>query len=230
MKKITIAIDGHSSTGKSTLAKDLAKALAYSYVDTGAMYRAVALYCLNNGVITDEHIDANKVVAVLDEIKLDFKYNPNKNSSEIFLNGTNVEDQIRTMRISNIVSKVSSISEVRKKMVTQQQEMGKNKAVVMDGRDIGTVVFPDAELKIYMTAQPDIRAQRRLDELRSKGNTDVTFDEVLANLEKRDKEDQERLDSPLLKANDAKEVDNSNISREEQFDLILGMAKQIIKD
>lgn len=230
MKKITIAIDGHSSTGKSTLAKDLAKALEYSYVDTGAMYRAVALYCLSNGVITDDEINTSDVVAVLDNIELDFKFNPEKNSSEIFLNGTNLEDQIRTMRISNIVSKVSSISEVRKKMVSQQQEMGKNKAVVMDGRDIGTVVFPDAELKIYMTAQPDIRAQRRLDELQSKGNTDVTFEEVLENLEKRDKEDQERLDSPLLKAEDAKEVDNSYISREEQFNLILGMAKQIIEN
>lgn len=219
MKKITIAIDGFSSTGKSTMAKELAKALNYSYVDTGAMYRAVALYAMQNEFTKEE------LVKNLPNIKIHFEFLESTQSNTTFLNGVNVEKEIRGIEVSNKVSEVATISEIRKELVRQQKEMGKNKGVVMDGRDIGTVVFPDAELKIFMTADPEIRAKRRHDELLAKGET-TSFEAVYDNLQKRDTEDRNRLDSPLLEAEDAMILDNTSISREEQFDLALGWAKE----
>ena len=219
-KKITIAIDGFSSTGKSTLAKELAKHLGYVYVDTGAMYRAVAFFAMEMGYISPDFLDKETLVNSLSSIRLEFKFNPNLGYSEMYLNDVNVEKEIRTIEVSNFVSRVAEISEVRSKLVEQQQEMGKNKGIVMDGRDIGTVVFPDAELKIFMTASPLTRAQRRFKELQKKGDI-VTFDEVLKNVEERDYIDTHRQDSPLIKAKDAIEFDNSNISKQEQFQKVL---------
>lgn len=218
--KITIAIDGFSSTGKSTLAKELAKHLGYVYVDTGAMYRAVALFSMQNGYIGKDFFDKQSLINSLPHIKLMFKFNPDLGFAEMYLNGVNVEKEIRTIEVSNYVSKVAEISEVRSMLVEQQQEMGKDKGIVMDGRDIGTVVFPDAELKIFMTASPITRAERRFKELLGKGDT-ITFEEVLKNVEERDYIDTHREDSPLLKAKDAIEFDNSNISKQEQFKKVL---------
>lgn len=226
-KKITIAIDGFSSTGKSTLAKQLAKELGYVYVDTGAMYRAVSLFAMQNGYIQPDFFDKQSLINSLPFIKLQFKFNPDLGFAEMYLNQINVENEIRTIEVSNFVSKVAEVSEVRAKLVEQQQEMGKNKAIVMDGRDIGTVVFPDAELKIYMTASPETRAQRRFDELQSK-NQDVSYDDVLKNVQERDYIDTHREDSPLIKADDAIEIDNSHLSREEQFDLVLELVRDCI--
>ena len=223
-KKITIAIDGFSSTGKSTLAKELAKYLGYAYVDTGAMYRAVALFAMQKGYISATFFDVQSLINSLPYIKLVFKFNPNLGFAEMFLNGVNVEAAIRTIEVSSFVSKVAEISEVRSKLVEQQHEMGKSKGIVMDGRDIGTVVFPDADLKIFMTANPRIRAERRFKELQRKGDN-VTFDEVLKNVEERDYIDTHRADSPLVKAQDAIEFDNSNISKEEQFERVLKFVK-----
>ncbi|HQE34078.1 MAG TPA: (d)CMP kinase [Flavobacterium alvei] len=219
-KKITIAIDGFSSTGKSTLAKELANYLGYVYVDTGAMYRAVALFAMQNGYISPNFFDSDALIKRLPEIKLVFKFNADLGFAEMYLNGINVEKEIRTIEVSNYVSKVAEISEVRTKLVEQQQEMGRNKGIVMDGRDIGTVVFPDAELKIFMTASPRTRAERRFKELMKKGD-DVTFEEVLKNVEERDYIDTHRDDSPLVKADDAIEFDNSTISKQEQFEKVL---------
>ena len=219
-KRITIAIDGFSSTGKSTLAKELAKHLGYVYVDTGAMYRAVALFSMQNGYIGKDFFDKQSLINSLPHIKLMFKFNPDLGFAEMYLNGVNVEKEIRTIEVSNYVSKVAEISEVRSMLVEQQQEMGKDKGIVMDGRDIGTVVFPDAELKIFMTASPITRSERRFKELQGKGDN-VTFDEVLKNVEERDYIDTHREDSPLLKAKDAIEFDNSNISKQEQFQKVL---------
>ncbi len=219
-KKITIAIDGFSSTGKSTLAKELAKHLGYIYVDTGAMYRAVTFFAMQKGYIGQTIFDKDSLIKSLKDIKLTFKFNADLGFAEMYLNGVNVETEIRTIEVSNYVSKVAEISEVRSKLVEQQQEMGKNKGIVMDGRDIGTIVFPDAELKIFMTASPLIRAERRFNELQKKGDK-VTFDEVLKNVEERDYIDTHRKDSPLVKASDAIEFDNSNISKEEQFAKVL---------
>jgi len=219
-KKITIAIDGFSSTGKSTLAKELAKYLGYVYVDTGAMYRAVALFAMQKGYISATFFDVQSLINSLPYIKLVFKFNPNLGFAEMFLNEVNVEKVIRTIEVSSFVSKVAEISEVRSKLVEQQHEMGKNKGIVMDGRDIGTVVFPDADLKIFMTANPRIRAERRFKELQRKGDN-VTFEEVLKNVEERDYIDTHRADSPLIKAEDAIEFDNSTISKEEQFERVL---------
>ena len=219
-KKITIAIDGYSSTGKSTLAKELAKYLGYVYVDTGAMYRAVALFAMQKGYISATFFDVQSLINSLPYIKLVFKFNPNLGFAEMFLNEVNVEKVIRTIEVSSFVSKVAEISEVRSKLVEQQHEMGKNKGIVMDGRDIGTVVFPDADLKIFMTANPRIRAERRFKELQRKGDN-VTFEEVLKNVEERDYIDTHRADSPLIKAEDAIEFDNSTISKEEQFERVL---------
>ena len=218
--KITIAIDGFSSTGKSTLAKELAKHLGYVYVDTGAMYRAVALFSMQNGYIGKDFFDKQSLINNLPHIKLMFKFNPDLGFAEMYLNGVNVEKEIRTIEVSSYVSKVAEISEVRSMLVEQQQEMGKDKGIVMDGRDIGTVVFPDAELKIFMTASPITRAERRFKELQGKGDA-VTFDEVLKNVEERDYIDTHREDSPLVKAKDAIEFDNSNISKQEQFQKVL---------
>ncbi len=222
MKKITIAIDGFSSTGKSTMAKELAKALNYSYVDTGAMYRAVALYAMQNNYSKDE------LIAHLDDINIHFEFLESTQANTTFLNGKNIETEIRGLEVSNKVSEVATISEIRKELVRQQKEMGKNKGVVMDGRDIGTVVFPNAELKIFMTADPEIRAKRRHDELVAKGDS-TSFEAVFENLNKRDTEDRNRLDSPLLEAEDALTLDNTAISRREQFDLALSWAKERIQ-
>jgi len=223
-KKITIAIDGFSSTGKSTLAKELAKHLGYVYVDTGAMYRAVALFAMQNGYIGKDFFDIQSLINSLPFIKLVFKFNPDLGFAEMFLNDVNVEAAIRTIEVSSYVSKVAEISEVRSKLVEQQQEMGKSKGIVMDGRDIGTVVFPDADLKIFMTASPRTRAERRFKELQRKGDS-VTFDEVLKNVEERDYIDTHRADSPLVKAKDAIEFDNSNITKQEQFQKVLKLVK-----
>lgn len=223
-KKITIAIDGFSSTGKSTLAKELAKHLGYVYVDTGAMYRAVALFAMQNGYIGKDFFDIQSLINSLPFIKLVFKFNPDLGFAEMFLNNVNVEAAIRTIEVSSYVSKVAEISEVRSKLVEQQQEMGKNEGIVMDGRDIGTVVFPGADLKIFMTASPRTRAERRFKELQRKGDN-VTFEEVLKNVEERDYIDTHRADSPLVKAKDAIEFDNSNITKQEQFERVLKFVK-----
>jgi len=225
MKKITIAIDGFSSTGKSTLAKQLAAALGYVYVDTGAMYRAVAYYAMQHNLVSETHLDAAGLVAQLPNIHLRFQFNPTLGFAEMYLNNQNIETQIRTIEVSRMVSKVAEISEVRAKLVEQQQEMGKDKGIVMDGRDIGTVVFPEAELKLFMTASAATRAQRRFDELVEKGQP-VTFDEVLQNVEERDYIDTHREDSPLVKATDAIEIDNSTLSKKEQFELVLNLVKK----
>lgn len=225
MKKITIAIDGFSSTGKSTLAKQLAAALGYVYVDTGAMYRAVAYYAMQHNLVSETHLDKAGLIAQLPNINLRFQFNPALGFAEMYLNNENVETQIRTIEVSRMVSKVAEISEVRAMLVEQQQAMGKDKGIVMDGRDIGTVVFPDAELKLFMTASSKTRAQRRFDELVEKGQH-ITFEEVLQNVEERDYIDTHREDSPLVKADDAIEVDNSSLSKKEQFELVLNLVKE----
>ncbi|MFN9108966.1 MAG: (d)CMP kinase [Bacteroidota bacterium] len=228
MKKITIAIDGYSSTGKSTLAKQLAKHLGYVYVDTGAMYRAVTYFAMEHGYINAESFDKESLIQSLPSVKLEFHFNPELGFAEMYLNGTNVEQEIRTIEVSNFVSKIAEVSEVRAKLVEQQQQMGKGKGIVMDGRDIGTVVFPDAELKIFMTASPETRAQRRYDELQSKGQN-VPFLEVLKNVQERDYIDSHREDSPLRKADDAIEIDNSHLNREEQFEAVLDLVDELMK-
>ncbi|MCD0465498.1 (d)CMP kinase [Flavobacterium sp. ENC] len=228
MKKITIAIDGFSSTGKSTLAKQLAKELEYVYVDTGAMYRAVALFAMQNQFIGPDVFDKKGLTDSLSKIQLEFKFNADLGFAEMYLNGENVEKQIRTIEVSSYVSKVAEVSEVRSKLVEQQQAMGKNKAIVMDGRDIGTVVFPNAELKIFMTASAETRAQRRFDELQEKGD-DVSYEDVLKNVVERDYIDTHRADSPLVIADDAIEIDNSYLSREEQFSAVLELIHDVVK-
>lgn len=227
MKKIIVAIDGFSSTGKSTLAKQLAKHLGYVYVDTGAMYRAVTLFAMQNNCIGIEFLEKDKLIDLLPTIKLQFKFNPELGFAEMYLNNVNVESEIRTLEVSSFVSAVAAISEVRSKLVEQQQAMGSEKGIIMDGRDIGTVVFPEAELKIFMTAGADTRAQRRFDELQSKGDS-VTFEEVLKNVVDRDYVDTHRLDSPLVMAEDAIEIDNSYLTRQEQFDVVLGLINDVI--
>ena len=226
-KQITIAIDGFSSTGKSTLAKKLAQQFGYIYVDTGAMYRAVAYFAMQNQLISVDSFNKVDLVNQLKNIVLEFKFNSELGFAEMYLNGTNVEKAIRTIEVSGYVSKVAEVSEVRAKLVEQQQEMGKNKGIVMDGRDIGTVVFPDAELKIFMTASAATRAQRRFDELVQKGDS-VSYDEVLKNVEERDYIDTHREDSPLVMAEDAVEIDNSHLTREEQFQAVLELVNAII--
>ena len=226
-KQITIAIDGFSSTGKSTLAKQLAQQLGYIYVDTGAMYRAVAYFAMQNQLISVDSFNKVDLVNQLKNIVLEFKFNTELGFAEMYLNGANVEKAIRTIEVSGYVSKVAEVSEVRAKLVEQQQEMGKNKGIVMDGRDIGTVVFPDAELKIFMTASAATRAQRRFDELVQKGDS-VSYDEVLKNVEERDYIDTHREDSPLVMAEDAVEIDNSHLTREEQFQAVLELVNGII--
>jgi cytidylate kinase len=227
INKITIAIDGFSSTGKSTLAKQLAQQLGYIYVDTGAMYRAVAYFAMQNQLISVDSFNKVDLINQLKNIVLEFKFNSELGFAEMYLNGANVEKAIRTIEVSGYVSKVAEVSEVRSKLVEQQQEMGKNKGIVMDGRDIGTVVFPDAELKIFMTASAATRAQRRFDELVQKGDA-VTYEEVLKNVEERDYIDTHREDSPLVMAEDAVEIDNSHLSREEQFQVVLDLVNAII--
>jgi len=227
MKGITIAIDGFSSTGKSTLAKQLAKSLEYIYVDTGAMYRAVTLYAIEQGFINGDTIDEHGLIQNLEAIQLKFIYNETIGIAEIYLNDRNVEREIRTLEVSKKVSEISEFEEVRVKLVDLQKEMGTDKGVVMDGRDIGTTVFPHAELKIFMTAAPDKRAHRRYKELLDKGEV-VTFKEVLENVEKRDYIDSNRKFSPLRKASEAIELDNSDMGLEEQFQRIHGFALRTI--
>ena len=227
MGKITIAIDGYSSTGKSTIAKQLAKALGYVYVDTGAMYRAVTLFAMRNGCISEDHKDVASLVNSLEEIELSFHYNAELGFSEMYLDGENVEKEIRTLEVSQFVSPVAEIEAVRIKLVAMQQKMGKAKGIVMDGRDIGTVVFPDAELKIFMNASPAKRAYRRYKELLDKGEA-VAYEEVLKNVQLRDDIDSNREFSPLRKADDAIEFDNSDMGLEEQFERMYNFALRII--
>lgn len=226
-KKITIAIDGFSSTGKSTLAKQLANKLGYIYVDTGAMYRAVTLFAMQKGIINKEKFNSSKLIKNLNEINLEFIFNKNLGFGEIFLNQKNVEKQIRSLEVSKYVSQVSTISEVRKKLVAQQKKIAINKGIVMDGRDIGTVVLKDADLKLYMIASPEKRALRRYKELIDRGD-DVSYEEILKNVEYRDFIDSTRDDSPLVKAEDAIEFDNSNMNLEEQFERIFNYAERLI--
>ena len=215
-RKIVIAIDGFSSCGKSTFAKAIAARLGYIFIDTGAMYRAVTLYSLEHGAVVDGEVQQDKVVELLPQIEISFRFNAERGASDIYVNGVEVEQKIRSIEVSNLVSKISSIAQVREKLVAMQQRMGQERGVVMDGRDIGTVVFPDAELKIYMTADPAVRAQRRYDELTAKGD-DVTLEEILENVISRDHADMNREISPLCQAEDAIVLDNSHMSVEEQM-------------
>jgi cytidylate kinase len=225
VKKIIIAIDGYSSCGKSTIARELANALNYHYVDTGAMYRALTLYLFQNQI---DILHPEMVATALPQITISFGFDETTQTQITLLNGENVEREIRiNPRIASMVSDVSALSAVRKFLVEQQKALGNEKGIVMDGRDIGTVVFPEAELKLFITAKPNIRAQRRLEELADKGQ-DTTYDEVLANLTKRDYLDTTRLDSPLIKAEDAIEIDNSFLSKEDQFEKVFQLAKKAI--
>jgi len=225
-RKIIIAIDGHSSCGKSTVAREIAHKLNYIFIDTGAMYRAVTLYCLRNHIIENGLVMTEQLIANLDKIRVSFKYNPVTRNNDVWLNGENVEDEIRLLEVSQSVSPVSAVAQVRHLLVSLQQEMGKSKGIVMDGRDIGTVVFPEAELKIFMTALPDVRARRRFDELTSKGEV-VSYEVILSNILERDHYDETRQESPLRKADDAIVLDNSFMTREEQLEWILKLAAKI---
>jgi len=227
MKKITIAIDGYSSCGKSTLAKALASKLGYSYIDTGAMYRAATYYLLKKEIITNSKIDDFHVEKHLKDINVTFVYNPNLKYSETYLNNENVEREIRDMYVSNFVSQVSLLKSVRHKMVNLQKKMGKDKGVVMEGRDIGTNVFPNAELKLFMTADVEVRIQRRFDELHSKGQM-ASRAEIKQNLEMRDYEDSHRKENPLLQADDAIVLDNSELSREDQLNFVLKLIDDLL--
>ncbi len=214
-----IAIDGFSSTGKSTIAKQIANTFNILYVDTGAMYRCVALYALEQTFVSDAHIDTDKIIEQLDRIDIDMQ------GSEVFLNGKNVSTKIRTLEVANVVSKVSTIKEVRAFLVSAQQKMGARKSVVMDGRDIGSVVFPEAQLKLFITAKPKVRALRRYEELQAKGD-DVNFEDVLENLTSRDQMDSSRKESPLIECKDSVLIDNSNLNAEEQSSMINALIKQ----
>ena len=218
--KIIIAIDGHSSCGKSTVAKAIAQRLNYIFIDSGAMYRAVTLYCLRHNLINNGIVNIPELKANLDKIKVTFRFNDKTNHNDVWLNGENVEQEIRLLTVSQNVSPVAAVAEVRHLLVALQQEMGKSKGIVMDGRDIGTVVFPTAELKIFMTAQPDVRAKRRFDELNAKGES-ISYDEIKANIIERDRYDETRNESPLRQADDAIILDNSYMTREEQLEWIL---------
>ena len=217
--KITIAIDGFSSTGKSTIAKLIANKYNYIYVDSGAMYRAVTLFAKNNGFVSKDFLKKEELTSNLNDVTLTFHFNEKLGFAEMYLDDVNVEKEIRTLEISQLVSKVAAISEVRKKLVAEQQKMGENGGVVMDGRDIGTVVFPNADLKLFMTASADKRATRRYKELIDRGDK-VSFDEILFNVQERDRIDSTREDSPLVKAHEAIEFDNSDMGITEQFDRI----------
>jgi len=225
--KITIAIDGFSSTGKSTIAKLIAKKYNFIYVDTGAMYRAVALFALQNNFIANDFMDQTNLIKNLEELTLSFQFNTNLGFAEMFLNNVNVEKEIRTLKVSQFVSKIATISEVRRKLVFEQQEIGKQGGVVMDGRDIGTVVFPNADLKLFMTASADKRAMRRYKELIAIGDN-VSFEDILFNVQERDRIDSTREDSPLVMADDAIKFDNSDMGITEQFDEICAIIDKII--
>ncbi len=223
-ENMIIAIDGYSSTGKSTLAKNLAKELGFVYVDTGSMYRAVALYAMRNGIVRNDVLDEDALVGSLDGIHLDFVHNPEKGFSEIYLNGEKVEGQIRSLEVSNQVSQVARIPKVRQKLVLLQQNMAGDKGIVMDGRDIGTVVFPNAELKIFLTASPETRAKRRYKEMVDEGR-DISYESVLENVTRRDLMDTTRKDSPLIKAEDAVEIDNSEMNVKQTFERALELVR-----
>lgn len=225
--RIIIAIDGHSSCGKSTIAKAVAARFGYVFIDSGAMYRAVTLFALRHNLIEDGRVKEQELISLLPEIKIEFRFNPEKQKSDTYLNDENVEEEIRQLPVSQNVSPVATIAEVRAEMVCQQQEMGKNKGIVMDGRDIGTVVFPEAELKLFVTASPEIRAQRRFDELTAKGET-VSYDEILQNVLERDHIDSTRETSPLRKADDALVLDNSHMTREEQMEWVVEKVEEKI--
>jgi len=225
--KITIAIDGFSSTGKSTIAKLIAKKYNFIYVDTGAMYRAVSLFAMQNNFIANDFMDQTNLIKKLEEITLSFQFNTNLGFAEMFLNNVNVEKEIRTLKVSQFVSKIATISEVRRKLVSEQQEIGKQGGIVMDGRDIGTVVFPNADLKLFMTASADKRATRRYKELIAIGDN-VSFKDILFNVQERDRIDSTREDSPLVMADDAIEFDNSDMGITEQFDEICSIIDRII--
>lgn len=228
MKKITIAIDGHSSCGKSTMAKDLAKELGYIYVDTGAMYRAVTLYAMRNDLFTEDgEVNTEALKAKMEDIHIGFKFNAEAGRPDTYLNGELVEKVIRSIEVSNRVSKIAAIPFVREAMVSQQREMGKEKGIVMDGRDIGTTVFPDAELKVFVTASAEVRAQRRFDELKAKGMP-ADYDEILKNVQERDYIDSHREVSPLRQADDALLLDNSNMTIPEQKAWLLEQVKKLI--
>jgi cytidylate kinase len=229
MKKITIAIDGFSSTGKSTLARDMAADLGYVYIDSGAMYRAVALYAMEHGLISNGVPLEHGIYDHLNRIEISFSYNPERQASDVFLNGRNVESDIRRMEISQVVSKISALGPVREKLVKIQKELGKERAVVMDGRDIGTVVFPDAELKIFMQADDEIRARRRFEDLQSKGMP-ARIEEIRQNLKHRDEIDMTREISPLRRAEDARILDNSSLDHQEQLQIALRWAKEAISN
>ena len=229
MKKITIAIDGYSSCGKSTMAKDLARSIGYIYIDSGAMYRAVTLYCLQNNLFTAEGIHTEKLEKAIPDIHISFELDPDTQRPITLLNGQIVEDQIRSMEVSSHVSPVAALGFVREALVKLQQEMGKSKGIVMDGRDIGTVVFPDAELKIFVTASAEIRAQRRYDELKSKGQ-EASYEEILANVKERDYIDQNRAVSPLRQAEDAILLDNSQMTIDEQKQWLADQFQRVIND
>jgi cytidylate kinase len=216
-KKLIIAVDGYSSCGKSTFAKAIAQKLGYIYIDTGAMYRAVALFAINSGLIVEGNLDTESLKGLLNQVNIDFRKNKLNDKNETFLNGENVENKIRGMEVSENVSLISSVKEVRAKMVELQREMSKEMGVVLDGRDIGTVVFPNANIKIFMTADPNVRAHRRFDELAAKGEL-ISFNEIKENILKRDELDTTRAESPLKKADDAVVLDNSYISPEEQME------------
>lgn len=229
MKKITIAIDGFSSCGKSTMAKDLAREIGYIYIDSGAMYRAVTLYSMENGIFEGDRIDAEKLKKQIGDIHISFRLNQETGRPDTYLNGVNVENKIRTMEVSSRVSPIAALDFVRTAMVAQQQEMGNAKGIVMDGRDIGTTVFPNAELKIFVTADPEIRAQRRYDELKAKGE-EASFDEILENVKQRDHIDQNRAVSPLRKADDALLLDNSHLTKQQQKEWLARQFQQTLQD
>jgi cytidylate kinase len=226
MKKIIVAIDGFSSCGKSTMAKDLARTTGYTYIDSGAMYRAVTLYVLRNGLFREGAVDEERLRAVIDRLEISFRVHPETGHTVTYLNGGNVEAAIRQMEVATWVSQVAAVGFVRRALVAAQQAMGQAKGIVMDGRDIGTVVFPEAELKIFVTASAEVRAQRRVDELRAKGQT-VSFEEVLANVQQRDHMDMTRRDSPLRKANDAIELDNTYLTVPEQQAWLLARFRRV---
>nr|WP_295898040.1 (d)CMP kinase [uncultured Alistipes sp.] len=225
-QKIIIAVDGFSSCGKSTFAKAIARRLGYIFIDTGAMYRAVTLYALEHGAIRSGIVDEEAVVRLLDQIAITFRFNPDRGASDIYVNGDLAEGKIRTIEVSNCVSRVSAIPEVRSKLVAMQQEMGRRKGVVMDGRDIGTVVFPHAEMKLFMTADPHVRALRRYDELRAKGD-DVSLEQIEENVRSRDKADMNRAVSPLRQADDAIVLDNSHMTVDEQMEWFMEQLRRL---
>lgn len=228
-KKIVIAVDGFSSCGKSTFAKMVAAHLGYIFIDTGAMYRAVTLWAIENGCVENGILNEERLVASLDQIQIDFRFNPERGASDIYVCGEWAEGKIRTITVSNLVSAVSAIGEVRRRLVAMQQAMGRDKGVVMDGRDIGTVVFPNAELKIFMTADPEVRAERRYKELQAKGE-EVSREEIVANIRQRDHLDQTRAISPLRKADDAIVLDNGGMTLEEEMEWFDQIFKQKVKE